>query len=244
MRAHRALALLATAGAMLFATASIVLVGPGVAVAAPAPAPNPQGGAPAPQVGNPQSAYPLPPPSLVTNRGRVKVGQKVRIFGNHFGYVERVVVTITANQVSRRLTLTTDRYGRFRTSIPLTAPGRVTITAVGSTSHLSASVTVTVVTRSPQQGPPPPPPARTAPTTPLVVFNPLIAENSTLGLGSGGVAGGSATDSAASLVANSDDVTPASSQFPLGAVGGVAALLGIALLVVLSRKRRRPSAEN
>src|SRR5690348_16397786 len=121
MRAHRAMALLATAGAVLVATATFALVGPGAAVAAPGPAPRPA----AP--GGPQS-YPPPPPSLAANRGTVKVGQKVRVFGNHFAYRETVVIKV---QHGPTITVTTDKFGRFGSNLLLRLKGRITITARG-----------------------------------------------------------------------------------------------------------------
>jgi len=231
MRAHRVLAFLATAGAVLVATASIALVGPGVAAAAP-------GGGQKPAAPSGPQSYPPPPPLLVSNRGTVKVGQKIRLFGNHFGYRETVVIRVAHGPTIR---VTTDRYGRFGSSVQLNVRGTITITALGKTSGFTASVTITVTGKRMGHAVPAAPHITT--TTPLVVFTPLLPDNNNLGLGAGNFTQNGA-GTAANLVANSDDLTPAGSQFPLGAVGAAAALLGLGLVALLTFKRRRGTTQD
>ncbi len=241
MRAHRALALLATAGAMLVAVAGATLAGPGAASAAPGPRhPKP----PAP--GNPQ-AYPPPPPLLVVNRGTVKVGQSVHTFGNHFGFHEKVIIVVRFKPVHGSgggggftTSTTTDRYGRFGLNLKLSVAGKAVITARGVTSHLSASVTVRVLGRM-HAAPAAPQPK---PLGTLSTYNPLVAQNGPPGLLAGGQAAGVNAGGDANLVANSKELTPGSGQFPMGAVGGVAALLGGTLLTLLALKRRRGEADS
>jgi hypothetical protein len=227
MRAHRALALFATAGAMLVAAASAALVGPGAAAAAPVPAP------PGAASGNPQG-YPPPPPLVVVSRGTVTAGQKVRFFGNHFGLQEPVVVTIkfvpvtsaspaTAAAPGKRTAgVVTDLYGRFRVSLALSIPGKAVISARGTRSHLSASVTVKVLSA----------PAPTVPTKPSVTQH--------------GKPGAQAPAAAAkaNLVSSSRELAAGKGQVPMGAVGGAAALLGGCLLTALAFRRRRTSSDS
>jgi hypothetical protein len=235
MRAHRALALLATAGAVLVATATAALVGPVAANAAPAPAPSP------PVASGPQF-YPPPPPALTSNRGTVKVGQNAHVFGNHFGYRESVVITISysAGGHGRTIVVGTDRFGRFGANVTLRIAGSATITARGRRSHFSASVTITVRARGRVHIAAPAP----RPTGTLDTFNPLVVANEPpLGLG-GGQAAGAETNGNADLVANSNDLTPGGSKFPLGAVGGVVALAAGILLTLLAFRRRRTEADS
>jgi hypothetical protein len=232
MRAPRALALLATTGVMLVATAGAALLGSGAATAAPAPAPSP------PVAGGPQS-YPPPPPVFTTNRGTVKVGQKARVSGNHFGYVERVTLTIVYQPSGRRavIVVTTDRFGRFGASVTLRIAGSATITAFGRTSHFSASVTITVRRkRGPRAAA-----AAPSPTGTLSTYNPLVLANGPVGLAGGGQGAGNGN---ADLVANSNDLTPGGSQFPLGAVGGAVALIAGVLLTLLAFRRRRAETDS
>lgn len=249
MRAHRTLAVLATAGVMLAATASAALVGPSVATAAPAPNP--------PVAGGPQ-AYPPPPPTMTVNRALVKVNQQVRVSGNHFQYREHVSIAVIYRTAKKtvKLTVVADRYGRFSFNEKLIYPGYVVISAYGPKSHFYSWAYVIVQKKKGPHGvttqvvPAGPAAARPAPTKAAInTFNPLVAQQRTgpLGLG-GGVTNGSSTDNGAAhgnsadLVANSKDLTPAGGQFPLGAVGGALAAVGI-LLTVLAFRRRRPEAD-
>jgi hypothetical protein len=223
MRAFRALALLATAGVMLVATAT-------AATAAPAPAPPPA------KPGGPQS-YPPPPPSLATNRASVKVGQSAHLSGNHFAYMESVTLRVTYSAGGgTTIVVRTDRFGRFGSNVKLQKAGTATITATGNRSHFTASVTITVRSKKPRSGPPNP----QAPHS-LDAFNPLVAINGPDGLRSANQ--GNAANGNADLMANSDDLTPGSGGFPLGAVGGAVAVIAGILLTLLAFRRRRPESE-
>jgi hypothetical protein len=228
MRAHRALALLATAGAMLVAAATAALVGPVAATAAPAPAPPPA------VPGGPQ-AYPPPPPSLTTSRASVKVGQNAHVFGNHFGYLETVVVSVTYSAGGHGATLTvrTDRFGRFGSNVRLRIAGTATVTATGKRTHFSASVTIRVRSKKPQAAPAP----QRASTVGAV--NPLVLANGPIGLGTNNQNANSNAD----LMANSDELTPGGTQYPLGAVGGVVAVIAGILLTLLAFRRRHTGSD-
>jgi hypothetical protein len=111
--------------------------------------------------------YPPPPPSLTVSPDTVVVGGSVVLVGNHYGPTEPVLIEVTyqttggarfnparaAAVVPAAFALpmvfdhsvTTDAQGHFRTIVHLTRVGTAVITATGSTSGITRSVTVTVL---------------------------------------------------------------------------------------------------
>jgi hypothetical protein len=149
MRAHRTVALLLAAGAMMVVGAGAALVSPGVAAAAPGYGNGHGGGAAA------GGAYPAPKPVLMVNAHSVTTGGTVRVRGAGFAKGEPVVVTIRY-----RITLGSaafhppfggggydraNRQGKVMGRVSLRYPGYATITIKGLKSHKRASVTVRVL---------------------------------------------------------------------------------------------------
>lgn len=138
MRAHRLLARLATAGAMIAAAAGAALIAPGVATAVPG------------------QNYPPPPPALTVSAGSVGLGQRVSIAG--VGFARREPVTVA---IRYRISLRPGQYGpsipmrggsgrsnnqgEYRDRVGLVFPGYATITVRGKRSGKTASATVRVL---------------------------------------------------------------------------------------------------
>lgn len=139
MRAHRFLILLATTGAALLA--------PAAAVAAP-------------------SVYPPGPPAVTVSASTVVVGNTVILNGTNFGANDNVSIDVTytggsvgmpaahnGQLVTASLMVpkavvghvTADANGAFQTRVQLDRVGTAVITATGSPSGVSASVTVRVL---------------------------------------------------------------------------------------------------
>jgi hypothetical protein len=102
--------------------------------------------------GHPVVHYPPPPPSLVINRGVVKIGVTVRASGHQFRAHERVTVVIsykpkwsTRSRTLRVVSVYTDRNGNFSYYLRTGGAGYVQITATGRSSHQSASASVFVI---------------------------------------------------------------------------------------------------
>src|SRR5688572_14273844 len=120
MRAHRTMALLGKAGAMIAAIAAAALIAPGAAVAAPA-------------VNN----YPAPEPALTVNAGSISAGRTVRISGVGFDAKEPVSISVRYRLTSRK-SIKQPRFarepqgransdGEYRSGVSLLLPGRATI---------------------------------------------------------------------------------------------------------------------
>jgi hypothetical protein len=146
------MAVLAAVGAMVVATAG-VLLSPGVASATPGNGyNNPGGGAGA------GMNYPAPPPSLTVSSGTVKAGKSVRVSGRDYGKREPVVVRVRFRPstrfwfprggiVTQQTTVWTDGHGRFSTYAHTFLAGSISITATGLKSRKTASVSVRVLPR-------------------------------------------------------------------------------------------------
>jgi hypothetical protein len=94
--------------------------------------------------------YPPTSPSLTVDRGRVNKGTTVHATGK-YGANERVTITITFRpegsrraRTIRRVSVRTDRRGRFSISVRTTGAGTLVITASARNSQSNASATVTV----------------------------------------------------------------------------------------------------
>jgi hypothetical protein len=230
MRAHRALVLLATAGAAVVATAGTALVGPGAAIAAPAPA--------APPATTTPQAYPPPAPSLTTNHGTIRAGGSVRLTGRHFGFRDRVRLTIRyptgpIHGRTRSLVVRTDRQGNFRVTVRLTRPGRASITARGLRWHKHAAVTVRVLRRHRPHTAPAGPPAG----SPLATGDPLAAGAGPYGI----LAAQDGVTTTAHLGAGAPAAGAGSLPRTMGAVAvaGVAVAVGAAVVALIRRWRYR-----
>jgi hypothetical protein len=152
------MAVLATVGAIVVATAG-VLLSPGVASATPGHGYNNPGGGSGTGSGN----YPPTPPSLTVSSGTVKAGKSVRVSGRDFGRREPVVVRVRYRPstrfwfprrgiVTQQTTVWTNNQGRFSTYAHTFLAGTLSITATGLRSRKSASVSVRVLPRGGSHG--------------------------------------------------------------------------------------------
>lgn len=96
--------------------------------------------------------YPPPPPSLMVDRGVVKVGVTVRATGRTFRARERVSIVVRftpkgshRSRIIRVSTVYADRKGRIYVSIRTGSAGSIVITATGRSSRTSASASVFVI---------------------------------------------------------------------------------------------------
>ena len=121
-------------------------------------------------VAGPATAQPYPPsaPTLTVSAATVFVGEEVVVNGTGYGANEEVVVEVDygggaggsggggsvqpgrmadfmARAAVQRLAVVTDSHGHFTTTLRLTQVGTAVITATGSSTGRSASVTVTVL---------------------------------------------------------------------------------------------------
>ena len=135
------------AAMMLAATVGVATLTPGSASATPG------GSATA------RTAYPPPPPSVVVNKGTVKVGVTVKTTGRYFKSNEKVYVTLTftpkgsnKSKVVKSITLRVDKKGKFITNFKMQAAGKVVIKAKGKTSMKSSSATVWVINKQKGHG--------------------------------------------------------------------------------------------
>lgn len=168
MRAQHRLAVLAAAGTMLMAAASVLFTA-GVASANPGDTEHGRGRpgyhAPGGQGSGSGSGgitnYPAPPASVAVSSGTVRAGRAVRVTGNGFGKNEPVVVQTRYRPPTRfwfprqgivigQQTVRTNGQGRFSTYAPTWLPGKVTISARGLKSGKTGSATVNVLPRGGQ----------------------------------------------------------------------------------------------
>jgi len=163
MRTQRRLAVLAAAGTMLMAAATVLLA-PGVASANPG---NDEHGRGRPGYHQPSTNgngngygnnYPAPPASVGVSSGTVSAGKAVRVTGNGFGRNEPVVIQVRYRPPTRfwfpkqgfvigQQTVWTNKDGKFSTYAQTWLPGKVIITARGLRSGKTGSATVNVVPR-------------------------------------------------------------------------------------------------
>jgi len=177
MRTQRRLAVLAAAGTMLMAAATVLLA-PGVASANPG---NDEHGRGRPGYHQPSNNgngngygnnnghgngqgngngnnYPAPPASVGVSSGTVGAGKAVRVTGNGFGRNEPVVIQVRYRPPTRfwfpkqgivigQQTVWTNKDGKFSTYAQTWLPGKVTISARGLRSGKTGSATVNVLPR-------------------------------------------------------------------------------------------------
>lgn len=141
MSRYRALALRATLVALLATSASVATLTPTAASAAPSGA----------ATATAKSAYPPAKPDLVVNRGSVKAGQSVKATGRRYAKREKVTVTVSFRargghkyKVVKRITIRSDKKGKFSLRVRAPKPGTIIIKGKGVKSMKSASATVHV----------------------------------------------------------------------------------------------------
>ncbi|MFI5932969.1 hypothetical protein [Actinoplanes sp. NPDC051494] len=133
MSRSRAIAFLTAVAATLAMTFGLTAFGASAAQAAP-------------------GAYPPPPPSLVVNKGVVKIGIKVRATGKKYIAREKIAVVIkflpkgsTKWKTTKVVGLKADKFGKFTYNVKTKSAGTIVITAKGAKSKKGASATILVL---------------------------------------------------------------------------------------------------
>lgn len=102
----------------------------------------------------PKPQYPAASPTLVVKGGVVNKGETVHANGSQFKARERITITIRFKPANsnryrtlRTANAATDRDGKFAVSVRASDVGTIVITAVGKSSHQTATATISVIER-------------------------------------------------------------------------------------------------
>jgi hypothetical protein len=144
MSRFRPLATLATMVAMLAAPVGVVALTPGSASAAPTVK---------------TTNYPPAKPTVVVNKGTVKIGVTVRATGREFKAKEKIYITVVftpkgskKSKVVKTAYVRADSKGKFGVNVKMSAAGSVVIKGKGLTSKKSGSATVWVINKKKGKG--------------------------------------------------------------------------------------------